>query len=272
VTPLDRLGVWSSYPVVGAPADVRAWAREVEALGYSAVWWPEGVECFTIATLLLSWTERLVAAPGIANVYARDPLAMESGAERLEAAFPGRFVLGLGVSHKPAVERRGQDYGPPVPTMRAYLDGMDAAAGEGARPPVLLAALGPLMLRLARERADGAHPYFVPVEHTRLARERLGPGKVLAVEQAVAAEGDERSAREYVERYLSLDNYRNNLERLGLDTSDPDALVPELVAAGVEQGRERVRAHLDAGADHVCVQALPMGSPGLELLRGLAGA
>jgi probable F420-dependent oxidoreductase len=188
---------------------------------------------------------------------------MESGARRLCDAFPDRFLLGLGVSHAPSVAQRGHEYGKPLTAMRGYLDAMDAQPGESA--PRILAALGPRMLDLARERSLGAHPYFVPPEHTAIARKRLGPGKLLCVEQAVAP--DERAAEAYMERYYSLDNYRRNLERLGVGPEPP-----RLVAFGEEEAVERVRAHLDAGADHVCIQPLPMGEPELDQLRRLAPA
>jgi len=183
---LGRVGVWS-WAGSGAPAGVlREAVPELEELGYGALWYPEAVakETFAAGALLLSYSSRLKIASGISSIYARDPTAMANGARTLADAFPGRFVLGLGVSHRQPVPARGHEYGRPLPTMRAYLDGMDAAKfmGEEPDPPAtrVLAALGPKMLDLARDRADGAHPYFVPVEHTAIARERLGPDKPLA--------------------------------------------------------------------------------------------
>ena len=211
---------------------------------------------------------RMVVATGIANIYARDAAAMISGARTLAEAYPGRFVLGIGVSHAPSVALRGGTYGRPIEAMTAYLDAMDAAAWSGPalpdRPPVLLAALGPRMLELAAERADGAHPYFVPVEHTRIARERLGREPVLAVEVTAVLDADPGRAREtaraFAGRYLGTVNYANNLRRLGWSDEDiagggSDRLLDAVVVqgdAGAVAGR--VRAHLDAGADHVCVQ------------------
>ena len=238
------------------------------------------------AALALSWTERLVVATGISNVYARDPAAAKAGANTLGEAFPGRFVLGLGISHQAPVEARGQTYGPPLTTMRAYLDGIDAAPYMGPGPaeptPVVLAALGPKMLDLARERTDGAHPYFVPVEHTAQARERLGPGKLLAPEQAVLLSTDETKAREVIREhvafYMTAPNYRNSMLRLGFDEADmedggSDRLQDAIVAWGDENAiRERVKGHLDAGADHVCIQTLPSGELDLDALRRLAPA
>jgi probable F420-dependent oxidoreductase len=286
-TRLGRIGVW-----LGPLARI-AWARErdavqqLEAAGYGAFWPGEGngtKEIFAHCALLLGATERAVVAPGIANIYARDPLAAASGANTLAEAFPGRFVLGLGVSHKPSVEQRGAVYDRPIAAMRGYLDALDGVPFVSAPPaeaaPVVLAALGPKMLDLARERTFGAHPYFVPPEHTALARERLGAGKLLAPEQAVLLVSDpseaRRQAREHVRVYLQLPNYVNNLRRLGFGDEDvsgdgSDRLVDAIVAWGShDQVRARVVEHLDAGADHVCVQAL--GPKALDQLLELAPA
>jgi probable F420-dependent oxidoreductase len=261
---LGRVGAWSSAPALLPSAEARELVAEIDDLGYPALWFPEGPgEAFSNSALLLSWSRRLVVCTGIASIYARDPTAMARGAKILGAAYPGRFLLGIGVSHAPTVAARGHDYSRPVATMRSYLDAMDAAQYLGAEPdpPVerVLAALGPRMLELAAQRTAGAHPYFVPVEHTAFARERLGPGKLLAVELAVVVARDESEARSasaaYLEQYLGLDNYRRNLDRFGVGEAEAfDKMVawgdPEAIAA-------RVREHLDAGADHVCVQPLP---------------
>ena len=274
---LGRVGVWSNAPILLPPREGRALVEEIEELGFRTLWFPEGGgEAFSNAALLLAWSERLVVATGIANLYARDATAMARGGKILGAAYPGRFLLGLGVSHAPTVARRGHDYGKPVSTMREYLDAMEAAEYQGAEPeePVtrVLAALGPRMLELAAERTDGAHPYFVPVEHTAFARERLGAGKLLCVEQAVVLAADEAEARAagepYLQYYLALDNYRRNLSRFGI--GDEDAF-QKLVAWGdAKQIAARVQEHLDAGADHVCVQPLAL-HPGQQL-RELAPA
>jgi probable F420-dependent oxidoreductase len=285
---LGRVGIWSSG-IPNLPASVlREGLGELEALGYPAVWVGEAFsrESLSCATLALSWTERLVVATGISNVYARDATAAKAGMKTVGEAFPGRFVFGLGISHPYPVEMRGQAYGPPLTTMRTYLDTMDAATYMGPEPaepvPVVLAALGPKMLDLARERTDGAHPYFVPVEHTAQARERLGAGKVLAPEQAVILTDDETRARELVREhvafYMSSPNYRNSMLRLGFDESDlddggSDRLGDAVVVWGDEDAiRNRVKAHLDAGADHVCIQTLPSGELDLDALRRLAPA
>ena len=285
---LGRVGVWSWAPAGAPAAELPQWVAEIEELGYGALWYPEAVgkESLSTGALLLSWSKRLVVASGITNIWARDPMAAMNGARTIGDAFPGRFVLGLGVSHSHVVASRGHEYGRPVPTMRAYLDAMEAAVYRGHEPaepvPIVLAALGPLMLDLARERTAGAHPYFVPVEHTALARERLGPDRKLYVEQAVILEPDDvrarELAREHTSFYLGAENYRNSMLRLGFEEADlddggSDRLLERIVAWGDEGAiRSRVKAHLDAGADHVCIQTLPLGDLGLDPLRRLAPA
>jgi probable F420-dependent oxidoreductase len=268
---LGRLGVWSfalqTHPAAEERAAVATWA----ALGYGATWFPESLgskEVFAHAAILLSAGQRMVVASGIANIHARDPMAMMGGARALAEAYPGRFVLGIGVSHAPAVAARGGAYGRPIEQMRAYLDAMDAAPYVGPAPavavPVMLAALGPRMLELAGERTVGAHTYFVPVEHTVEARQRLGPGPVLAVELTAVLDTDRARASAvahgFAARYLGMPNYANNLRRLGWSDADVVGSGSErLIQAVVVQGgaaeiADRVRQHLDAGADHVCVQ------------------
>lgn len=283
---LGRVGVWSfALQNHGALAEGAAIARYAE-LGYRATWFPESLgskEAFSHAALLLAADPSMVVATGIANIHARDPMAMVNGARTLAEAYPGRFVLGIGVSHAPSVAARGGTYGRPIERMTAYLDAMEEASYSAPMPaeppPLVLAALGPRMLELAAERTDGAHPYFVPVEHTRFARERLGPGPVLAVEQAAVLDAERGRAREvaraFARRYLSSANYANNLRRLGWSDDDIDGPSDRLVDAVVVQGdaatvAERVREHLDAGADHVCVQ-LRASDPGDLCLEGYGG-
>jgi probable F420-dependent oxidoreductase len=289
VIDLGRVGVWT-WAGAGAPSSVlREAVAEIEELGYGALWYPEGParETFAAGALLLSWGSQLRIASGISSIYARDPTAMANGARTLGEAYPGRFLLGLGVSHREPVAGRGHQYLRPYPAMRDYLDGMDAATYMGPEPdpPVhrILAALGPKMLDLARDRTDGAHPYFVPVEHTAIARERLGPGKLLAPEQGVILTDDGARPRDLIREhtsfYLSTENYRNSMLRLGFHEEDledggSERLQDSVVVWGDESAiRERVKAHLDAGADHVCVQVLgPRGEFDLEPLRRLAPA
>lgn len=286
---LGRVGLWTHALDMQPVPAAREAVKEVEELGYAAVWIPEAVgrEAIASSAILLDATDRMVIGTGIANLWARDAMAMSGAHKTLTSAHPDRFLLGIGVSHQSAVEGlRGQTYDKPYTTMKEYLDRMDAAVYFAAPPPVepvrVLAALGPRMLKLAAERASGAHPYFVPVEHTAFAREQLGEGPMLCPEQAVVLETDPDKARAvaraHMGTYLGLPNYTNNLRRLGWGDDDladggSDKLVDAIVAWGDEDAiRGRVAAHHEAGADHVCVQVLtadPRELP-LSLWRTLA--
>jgi len=291
--PVDpgRVGIWT-HTFDMTPATVaKAHVAELADLGYGAVWIPEAVgrEALTAAAVLLSGEADIVVATGIASIWARDPVAMAGGLKTLTEAYPGRFLLGMGVSHQPAVDfLRGHHYDRPLARMRAYLDAMDSAlfmALEPSQPPQrLLAALGPQMLELAAARTAGAHSYFVPVEHTMVARDALGPDALLCVEQAVVVDTDAARARALGRRhmaiYLSLPNYTNNLKRLGWTDEDladggSDALVDALVAWGdLDTVAARVRAQHDAGADHVCLQVFvdDENAVPIEVWRRLAPA
>jgi probable F420-dependent oxidoreductase len=288
---IGRVGVFSFAFEQHPTGQARDEVARIESLGYGAIWFPEarGKEAFTHAALLLSGGSRVAVATGIASIWGRDPMTAAAAAATVAEAFPGRLVVGLGVSHRPAVEElRGQPYGSPLAKMAAYLDGMATATYQAAeppeRPPVVLAALGPRMLALAAERTAGAHTYFVPVEHTERARDMLGPDRVLAVEQAVVLESDATRAREiartHTGRYLRLDNYRNNLTRLGWSDADlagagSDRLVDAVVAWGAEPAiAARVQDHLAAGATHVCIQVVDEDRSQLRLdqLEALAPA
>jgi probable F420-dependent oxidoreductase len=195
-----EVGLWSSnLNSVPAP-QAREAAAEIEELGYAALWFGEalGREAFTNASMFLSATSRLVVATGIANIFVRDAWATNAAAKTLAGAFADRFVLGLGVSHRPMVEMRGHDYRSPLSTMRAYLKDMHEARFDAVQPehdpPWLLAALGPKMLKLSRDLADGAHPYLVTPQHTAEVRQILGDGPLLAMEQAVAPPTDRKEA------------------------------------------------------------------------------
>ena len=270
---LGRVGAWTFDIERLTAAAAREYVREIEGLGVPALWIPESLgskEIFAHAGLLLAASQRLVIASGIANIWARDATAMANGHRALTEAYPGRFLLGIGVSHAPTVKLRGATYEKPIENMRRYVDAMDKAPYTGPAPSEppgrVLAALGPLMLRLAAERAIGAHPYFVPVEHTAIARKELGVGPLLAVEQAAVLSTDptvaRATARKHMKRYLSLENYANNLRRLGWGDPDlandgSDTLVDAIVVWGDAQKiRARVETHLADGADHVCVQLL----------------
>ena len=265
---LGRVGVWARElrfdPDPGAIADA---ATELDELGYGTLWIPDvGGDIFGAVDLLLGATEQATIATGILNIWTQDADEVARETSRREGT--GRFALGLGASHAALIEQ----YAKPLSAMRGYLDQLDAAS-----PPVpdggrLLAALGPKMLALSTERAAGAHPYLVPVEHTRLAREILGPDAVLAPELGVVLDADPVAGREraraHVADYLELPNYANNLRRLGYPEEDlagggSDRLVDAIVAVGDEAAiAARVTEHLDAGADHVCIQVVgPMGQP-----------
>ncbi|MCC6765504.1 MAG: LLM class F420-dependent oxidoreductase, partial [Deltaproteobacteria bacterium] len=262
-------------------ARAREAAAELDALGYGALWIPEafGREAFTSSALLLAATKRIVVATGIANIWVRDPTAMAGAQKTLAEAYPERFLLGMGVSHAPLVGMRGHDYARPLSAMERYLDAMDQAPFVACQPPSppkrVLAALAPRMLELAARRAWGSHPYFVPPEHTAHARAALGPGPVLAPEQAIVLERDATIARAvargHMGMYLALPNYVNNLKRLGFTDEDvanggSDRLVDAIVAWGdLDAIARRIRAHHDAGADHVCLQALDQDPRALPL-------
>ena len=271
---LGKVGIWTGQ-LDFSPADVvREAARELESLGYGAMWTGEAVgrEMMTAAQLLLAATDSLVVATGIANIWARDAYATAAAQLALGEAYPDRFILGIGASHKLLMDVRGGDYTKPLAHMRAYLDRMDSgtsiyrAVQPTNRPPRLLAALGPKMLELSRDHADGAHTYFVPPEHTARAREILGADKLLVPEQVCVLVEDPTVAREIARRhtssYLRLPNYTSNLERFGFTAEDfddggNDRLVDTICAWGtIETVVGRVQAHLDAGADHVAVQVL----------------
>jgi probable F420-dependent oxidoreductase len=271
---LPAVGLWTGALEVIPAARARDLAAELEGLGYGALWVPElaGRDPFVHLSMLLSATERLIGATGIASIWARDAIATSSATKTLTEAYPERVLIGLGVSHQIVVDgMRGHQYRKPLAAMREYLDGLEAAPYTAQRPttPVryVLAALRPKMLELAGERTDGAHPYFVTPEHTAQARHALGAEPLLCPEQAVLLETDPVKAREvgrrYTAAYLALPNYLNNIRDLGFDESEladggSDAFVDALVAWGdVETVAARVQAHLDAGADHVAVQALP---------------
>ncbi len=288
---LGRLGVWTWLDALSADESA-AFARRIEAWGYPTLWIPEAIgrEPFALLGFLAGCTTRLVLATGIANIYARDPLAMRSAQLTLAELAKGRFLLGLGVSHAPMVHGlRGHAYGKPVATMRAYLDAMERSPYVGPQPPeappLVLAALRRRMLELSAERACGAHPYLVPPEHTARAREILGKQAWLCPEQMVLLESDASKARGIARQnlriYLGLPNYQANLRWLGFSDADfqdggSDRLVDAIVAWGDEKAiAARIRAHHDAGADHVCIQPFrPDGSPGpdLRILEALAPA
>jgi len=268
--------------------DLRRAVAEIEEMGFGTIWIGEAVgrEPFAACAIILEATRQITVATGIANIWVRDAAAMINGGRTLAEAWPGRFVLGIGVSHAPLLQARGHQYERPLTAMRAYLDAMEKAPYRGPAPnrpaPIVLAALGVKMLELARERSAGAHPYCVPVEHTLEARRILGPDRLLAPEQAVVLAKNREAARIpgdiYMRTYLSLQNYRQNLVRLGwpedeLAPPGSDRTFDGLVAWGDEQEIARkVKRHHEAGADHVAVNVLtptPDRTP-IDDLRRLA--
>ncbi len=276
---LGPLGIWTWLDGLSYP-DAIEFARLCEELGYGTLWVPEAVgrDPFVLLAVLATETRSLRLATGIANIYARDPMAMNAARRSLDELSGGRLVLGLGVSHPEMVSSlRHQEYGKPLSTMRNYLNGMENAFYAGPAPthsgPIMLAALREKMLGLAGSAADGAHPYFVTPEHTARARDILGPGKLLAPEQKVMLETSASTARaasrRFMEPYLGMQNYRNNLLTLDFSEADfenggSDRLVDAIVAWGDEATiQKRIEAHQAAGADHVALQPLrPDGEMG----------
>jgi probable F420-dependent oxidoreductase len=244
--------------------DPAAYAREIEGAGFTSVWFPGMNAAADLASVepMLAATERLVLGTGIASVWTWTPAELAAETNRLAAAYPGRFILGLGVSHAPLVESSGQAYVKPYSKMVQFLDELGDVAA-----PVVLAALGPKMLELSRDRTAGAHPYFTPPEHTAFARQVLGPQPLLIPELAAALAPGEQgaaAARGYAKRYLRLPNYTNNLKRFGFTDADiegagSDRLMSSVVPNGPVATAATLREHLAAGADHVLVQLVTEG-------------
>jgi|TARA_B110000046_G_scaffold91591_1_gene99560 probable F420-dependent oxidoreductase len=288
-TKLGKLGVWSFIDEMTAVEAV-AFAQQLESWGYSALWIPEAVgrDPFSIISYMAAGTKKLIFATGIANIYARDAMAMNAIHKTVSELAPERFILGLGVSHAPLVQDiRGHEYQKPVSTMRNYLDAMESALYMAAKAeeqaPILLGALRQNMLKLSAEKVSGAHPYFVTPEHTAWAREILGANAWLCPEQMVLLEDDadkaRKIARAHIATYNGLENYKNNLTQFGFEETDfenggSDKLVDAIVAWGDEETiRNHIQAHWDAGANHVCIQAIKNEverGPDLALLELLA--
>jgi len=287
---LGKIGVWNWLDHLSAN-EAAEFAQRVEGWGYSALWIPEAVgrDPFALIGYLAARTERLIFATGIANIYARDPMATKAIWKTVSELAPNRFILGLGVSHQHLVQgARGHDYGKPLSAMRNYLEAMEKALYMGREPeqdaPIVLGALRDKMLQLSATAAQGAHPYLVTPDHTKRARSVIGPDALLCPEQMVLAETDETNARKIARAnlkvYIGLPNYQNNLRQFGFGDEDfaeggSDRLVDALVCWGEpEKIAAHVQAHLDAGANHVCIQAYRAdGAPGADetLLEALAG-
>jgi probable F420-dependent oxidoreductase len=266
---LGKIGVWYFFDAASS-LDAAAAAKRIESLGYGTLWIPEtvGKNPMVLASWLLANTETLNLATGIVNIYHREPGVTMAAQKSLAEQSGGRFLLGMGVSHKPLVEGvRGLKYGAPVATMREYLGKMQAAPYNGIapaeEPKTVIAALGPKMLELAASECAGAHPYFSSPDHTRFARDIMGPDALLCVEQKVILESDPTKARELAKPvakiYNRLPNYRNNWLRMGLTDEDIDSLSDRFIDStfawgSVKDIQNRVQEHMDAGADHVCIQ------------------
>jgi probable F420-dependent oxidoreductase len=268
---LGEIGIWRVHRH-GTDA-----VAEIEALGFSTLW-IGGSPSLAQMRPFLEQSSTLTVASGILNVWRHEPADVAAQHAELAHAFPGRFLLGIGVSHP---ERVGE-YSKPLTKMREYFDGLDAAPQPVPREERIAAALGPKMLELAAQRSLGAHPYFTTPEHTRFARARVGPGAIVAPELAVVLERDPEIGREharaYAAGYLERRNYTTNLLRFGFGEDDiagggSDRLIDAVIPHGpAEAIAEAVHAHLDAGADHVCLQPLGHGGAPLDDYRALAAA
>ena len=286
---LGKIGVWTGLDHLSA-SDAAEFARRAEGWGYSALWTPEAVgrDPFALIGYLAARTERIILATGIANIYARDPMAMKAIWKTVSELAPKRFILGLGVSHAHLVSgQRGHDYGKPLSTMKTYLEAMEKALYMGREPeheaPIVLGALRDKMLGLSATAVQGAHPYLVTPAHTKHARSVIGADALLCPEQMVLAETDPVNARKIgranLKIYLGLPNYQNSLRQFGFDDADfadggSDRLVDALVCWGEpEKIAAHIEEHLEAGANHVCIQAYRAdGAPGPDeaLLEGLS--
>jgi probable F420-dependent oxidoreductase len=261
-------GIWSSGLRYGDAAEAAEAAAELEELGYSALWVPDiGGDVFSVVDNLMAATRTATIATGILNLWMHSAEETADAHRRVTTAHGDRFLVGIGVSHGVLIDATEPGrYRRPLAAMAGFLDGLDAAPSPLGASRRVLAALGPKMLELARDRAAGVHPYNVTPEHTALAREAVGPTKLVLPEQAVALTTDPELARklgrEHLAIYMELPNYTNNLRRLGIGDADfaaggSERLVDALVAWGDDAAiAARVRQHRDAGADHVCIQVL----------------
>jgi probable F420-dependent oxidoreductase len=283
---IGKIGIWFFLDAMTAPESLD-FARKVESLGYGALWIPEAVgrEPFAHIGYLAAHTQKLVFATGIANIWARDPITMSSASKTVAELSGSRFMLGIGVSHKPLVTNlRGHSYDKPYSYMKEYLPKMKSALYRAPAPkeevPVVIAALHPKMLALCAAEANGTHTYFVPPEHTAKARAAIGPKPLICAAQAVILESDpgkaRAAARTYMKTYVPrLPNYTNNLKALGWKDSEfengcSDALVDAIVAWGSEDKiRDRIDAHLKAGANHVCILPIRVDNESLPDPRAM---
>ena len=282
--PITGTGIWAASLRYGDPGVAAEGIAELESLGYSTAWIPDiGGDVFSAVENLMQATSTMIVATGILNLWMHTPEETAEQHARMTEAYGDRFLVGIGVSHARLIDHQEAGrYTKPLEKMREFLDGLDAAPTPLSPSVRLLAALGPKMLQLAGERTLGSHPYLVTPEHTATARAALGPDKLVASEQAVVLETDPIRAREiarlHLAGYIGLPNYTNNWKRIGYTDDDladggSDRLVDAFVAWGDEAAiLERVQAHRDAGADHVCIQALSenVGLHSMDQWRALA--
>ena len=257
---LTRYGIWTSAHGVGE-GNLGAAAALAERLGYGAILLGGSPQLPAVEPMLAQ-TERIVVATGIVNVWQYESARLAEEFKALDARYPGRLLLGIGIGHPEATSV----YAKPLTKMRTFFDGLAAAPHPVPRERLVAAALGPKMLDLSYERGLGTHPYFVPPTHTAFARDRLGPGALIAPELAVVLDTDtaraRQTARSYAAMYLRLTNYTSNLRRFGYTDADlagggSDRLIDTVVPQGsVDDLAAHVQAHLTAGADHVCVQTV----------------
>jgi probable F420-dependent oxidoreductase len=273
---LGSIGVWSGPLRRGERAAILKACAELEELGYGTIWFPGGEHAGLADHILsiLGATRKVVVATGIISIWTHPAAEVAAEHHTITQKYPGRFLLGIGISHERVVQGAGLTYEKPLQKLSAYLDELDAAPTPVPIDERILASLGPRSLRLARDRSCGTHPYFVPVEHTRIARAAVGPNKIVAPELMVVVESDPQRARAIarptMDRYLHAPNYTNNLLRLGYSEEDfanggSDRLVDAIVAWGdLARIMSRVREHHAAGADHVCIQVLTETPQDLE--------
>jgi probable F420-dependent oxidoreductase len=268
VNNIGKLGIWSASLRNAEPAVAAEAAAELDELGYGALWFPAGGPDGFVeqVTALLDATRRAVIATGIVSVWTHSPLDIAKQHHQFQQQYPGRFLLGLGISHPHVVERAGLTYQRPLKKLAEFLAALDTAPTPVPVDERILASLGPKSLELAREHSLGTHPYFVPVAHTRYARQILGPGKIIGTELMVVLDTNPETARatarQHMAMYLGAPNYVNNLLRLGysqadIDNGGSDRIVDDIVAWGDEARiGARIAEHHAAGADHICLQVL----------------
>jgi probable F420-dependent oxidoreductase len=265
-------GIWCADLRVNDIDEATGAAAELEDLGFGALWLPgRGADIYERVSALLDATERIVVATGVVTIWRHGAVEAAAAHAEITRRHPGRFLLGIGVSHAQIVDRTEPGrYAKPLQHLAAYLDELDAASPPVPKEERLLASLGPRSIALAGARTAGTHPYLVTPDHSRFARDLLGPGPLVAPEQAVAL-GDANRRRElgrgHLHGYLQMPNYTRNWLRLGFTPADlegggSDRLVDALVAGGEpEAAVARAQEHLSAGADHVCFQVLAGGGP-----------